>query len=144
MALSSEVTQEPMSGEEAMDRYLAGKPLTDELRELAETAADEPVERLLQAARAPKSEPKEGELSQEERLLLMNARVDGTWEALDKIAKACMLRMEKSATLVSRKAVTKKPELVIEAWRALEAFENAWAHIGRLVEREIKRGETGR
>lgn len=120
----------------ALEKYLAGEPLNDELRALRDGQADEPAAQEETLQRAPVEEPDRA-LTTGERLNLREMRVMSGWPILARLLeKTCRIH-EKQAILLAQSDPLNKRDAIAEAFAYAMMYRRAKDDLELLVDGEL-------
>ena len=120
------------------EKYLAGEPLNDELRDLRDGKTPEPLAPVLPWPIPEPMEDAERELTLTERLALKELRASDGWNVQMRLLEKCILSHRNSVISMSQRDPLTNKDAIANQWAYLNALKSAKQAIEVLVDAEVK------
>ena len=126
------------------EKYLAGEPLNDELRDLRDGKTPEPLAPVLPWPIPEPMEDAERDLTRTERLALKELRASDGWPAMMRLLEMTVLLHRKSVITFSERDPLNHKDEIANQWAYLNSLRSAKQAIQALVDAEVKKADEER
>ena len=126
------------------EKYLAGEPLNDELRDLRDGKTPEPQAPVLPWPIPEPMEDAERELTRTERLALKDLRASDGWNVQMRLLEKAIAGHRNSVINMSQRDPLTNKDAIANQWAYLNALKSAKQAIEAMVNEEVKKADEDR